>query len=219
MNFQVLLSRQRDILSTLKGLITLIRDPEQTDSVYDIEDGLRHIEATQLAVDHAKAQPGVAQLFAERYIAPAPDIPGLLQLPAESLGYAYASYITKSGFDPNFYRKESIDDDISYYFMRMRQTHDIWHIVTQFGVDVNGELGLKAFELAQVRRPLAAMLLAGGIVETMLRTPEAMTALLEQIALGYRLGNQAQPLFAQKWEEDWQKPLAEWRTQLGLEVA
>ncbi len=66
MKFQDLLNRQRDVISTLKGLVTLVRDPEQTDSVYDVEDGLKNIEATRLAVEYAKSQPGVAPLFADR---------------------------------------------------------------------------------------------------------------------------------------------------------
>ncbi len=216
MRFQALLKRQRDVLSTLKGVVTLIRDPEKTDSVYDIEDGLRNIPATRLAVDYAKTKPGIAQLFEERYLAPSPDIAALLQMSPDALGYAYAQYITNAGFDPNFYRKAAVTDDISYFLMRMRQTHDIWHIVTNFGVDEKGELGLKAFELAQVRRPLAAMLVAGGVLETLLKKPEAMDNLLEQISLGYRLGNQTQPLLAQKWEENWERPLADWRSHLGL---
>lgn len=218
MKFQDLLGRQRDVLSTLKGVMTLIRDPEKTDSVYDIEDGLQNIEATRLAVEFAKSKPGVAPLFAERYLAPPPDIAALLQLPPESLGYAYASYITNAGFDPDFYRKGEVTDDITYFFMRMRQTHDIWHIVTNFGVDVAGELGLKAFELAQVRRPLAAMLVAGSVIETMIKNPAAMDMLLDIIPIGYRMGNQAQPLLAQKWEEDWEKPLTDWRSQLGIKL-
>lgn len=35
MKFQDSLGRQRDVLSTLKGAMTLIRDSEKTDSVYD----------------------------------------------------------------------------------------------------------------------------------------------------------------------------------------
>jgi ubiquinone biosynthesis protein Coq4 len=218
MQFQELLRRQRDVLSTLKGIITLIRDPEQTDSVYDIEDGLRHIDATRLAVEYAKSKPGVADVFAARYQAPSPDLDALRQLPPESLGYTYAHYITEAGFDPNFYRKEVVTDDISYFFIRMRQTHDIWHLVTDFDVNVEGELGLKAFELAQVRRPLSAILVAGGVIETLIKNAEAMDSLLEQIARGYRMGNRAQPLLAQKWEENWDRPLSEWRSQLDIDL-
>ncbi len=142
----------------------------------------------------------------------------LLQLPSASLGHIYASYITSAGFDPDFYRKGAVTDDITYFLMRMRQTHDVWHIVTNFGVDVKGELGLKAFELAQTRRPLAAMLVAGGVIETLLKNPADMDALLDHIAMGYRMGTQTQPLLAQKWEANWAQPLAEWRSQLGIEV-
>lgn len=208
-----------DLLTTLKGFVSLMRDPAQTDSVFDVEDGLRHTKAAQLAVEYAKSKPGVAEIFAERYLAPPPDLTELEQLPPDSLGYAYASYLLKAGFDPDFYRKTEIEDDVTYMFMRLRQTHDIWHVVTGFGSDVNAELGLKAFEIAQIHRTLAAMLIAGGLLRTLLKTPELLDGLLEQIAIGYRMGAKAKPLIAQKWEEHWDKPLEEWRRDLNLEIA
>ena len=208
-----------DFLITLKGFVALMRDPSQTDSVFDVEDGLRHSKAAQLAVEYAKSKPGVAELFEERYLAPPPDVDALLKLPEGSLGQAYAAYITEAGFDPNFYRKGTIEDDVTYMFMRMRQTHDIWHVVTGFGVDVNAELGLKAFEIAQVHRTLSAMLVAGGLLRTLFKTPETLDGLLEQIAIGYRMGARAKPFLAQKWEEHWEKPLSEWRQELNVEPA
>jgi ubiquinone biosynthesis protein Coq4 len=36
-------------------------------------------------------------------------------------------------------------DDTSYLLLRLRQTHDLWHVVTGFSTNVPGELGLKAF--------------------------------------------------------------------------
>ncbi|MBF2075404.1 MAG: hypothetical protein IGS50_16810 [Synechococcales cyanobacterium C42_A2020_086] len=206
-----------DFLTTLKGVVMLMKDPEQTNSVFDVEDGLRHTKAAQVAAEYAKTQPGVAELFAERYLAPTPDIPALLQLPPDSLGHAYASYLQTYGFDPDFYRKEKVEDDVTYMFMRMRQTHDIWHVVGGFGVDVNAELGLKAFEIAQVHRPLAAILVAGGLLRTLFKTPERLDDLLDQIAIGYRMGAKAKPFLAQKWEEHWEKPLEAWRAELNVQ--
>ncbi|HEY9826825.1 MAG TPA: Coq4 family protein, partial [Stenomitos sp.] len=69
---------------------------------------------------------GAIQLL--RYLAPPPNLEQLQQYPPDSLGYAYAKYITESGFDPEFYRAVTINDDVSYVFMRLRQTHDIWHL-------------------------------------------------------------------------------------------
>ena len=211
------LRQNLDFLSTLKGVVTLLRDPAQTESVYDVEDGLRHTKATELAVEYVKSKPNVAALFQERYLAPAVNLEDLLKLPTESLGYSYAIYIKDSGFDPNFYRFLKVEDDISYFLLRMRQTHDIWHIVAGFSTDVFGELGLKAFELAQTHRTMSAVLIAGGLLSTLFKHPEDLDKLLEQIAIGYRLGAKAKPFFAKKWEENWERPLLEWRQELGIE--
>jgi ubiquinone biosynthesis protein COQ4 len=205
-----------DALVVLKGVLSLVKDPTQTESVYDIEDGMKQSEAMLVAIAHMLAVPEIAALAAEKYLAPLPDIPQLLQCPVGSLGHAYATYIDTSGFDPAFYRSLEIEDDTSYLLLRLRQTHDLWHVVTGFSTDVPGELGLKAFELAQTRRTMAGILIAGGFVKCLLQTPTELDLLLDRIAHGYRLGTQAKPLLAQKWEENWDKPLTAWRSELGL---
>ncbi|MFB2879070.1 Coq4 family protein [Floridanema aerugineum] len=211
--------RNIDYIQTIKGVVTLLRDPGQTDSIYDVEEGLRNIKAAQLSVDFLKSKPEVAAIIAERYLAPEPDMEALLKLPQGSLGYEYASYLTEAGFDPNFYRKIEVVDDVSYVFLRIRQSHDIWHIITGMKTDVIGELGLKGFELAQTRRPMSIILLAGGLLRTLLSSPEDLDLLLDRIAVGYRMGAKAKPFLAQKWEENWEKPVSEWRAELGVELA
>lgn len=205
-----------DFLSTLKGALTLVRNPEKTESVYDIEDGLRHTKATQVAIAFVQKDPAVARLIADRYLPPPLNLEALAQLPADSLGYIYARYIRDAGFDPNFYRPIDVVDDVSYVLLRMRQTHDVWHIVAGFDTNVAGELGLKAFELAQTRRTMAAVLVCGGLLKTLFNTPDQLDAVLDRLASGYRMGINAQPLLAQKWEEHWERPLIEWRELLDI---
>jgi ubiquinone biosynthesis protein Coq4 len=205
-------------LMTLKGVISLIKNPNNTTSVYDIEDSLIHEKPNQVSIDFILAQPGMEQMAQEQYLAPEPDVEQLLQCPENSLGYQYASYLTASGFDPHFYRDLAIQDHMSYLFMRRRQTHDIWHIITGFGVDVASELGLKAFELAQTRSPMSALLVAGGLVRTLFESPEDLGYLLDRLAVGYRMGAKAQPFLAQKWEEHWEKSVEQWRSELNVEV-
>lgn len=207
-----------DFLQTLKGAIVLLKDPTQTDSVYDIEDGLSKTKATQQAIAYVKSNPEVAQIIEERYLAPAPDLQTLLTYPPESLGAIYAHYITDAGFDPSFYRKIEITDDVSYVLFRLRQTHDIWHIVTGSSTDVVGELALKAFEIPQTRRTMSVVLLAGGVLRTMFNHPEEIDRLMDRVAVMYRMGARAKPLLAQKWEQAWEKPLTQWRTELGVEL-
>ena len=205
-------------LMTLKGVISLITNPNNTMSVYDIEDALIHEKPNQVSIAFVQEQPGIQQIIKERYLASEPDIEQLLKCSENSLGYRYASYLTASGFDPHFYRDLEIKDDVSYLLMRRRQTHDIWHIITGFGADVASELGLKAFELAQTRSPMSALLVAGGLVRTLFETPEDLGYLLDRLAVGYRMGAKAKPFLAQKWEEDWQKSIEQWRSELDVEV-
>jgi ubiquinone biosynthesis protein COQ4 len=218
MKFHDLRRFNLDILVVLKGVLSLIRDPQQTDSVYDIEDGMKHSAAMAAATRYMMAQPEIATLAAERYLAAAPDIPKLLECPPDSLGSAYANYIHTAGFDPGFYRSMLVEDDTSYLLLRLRQTHDLWHVVTGFSTNVPGELGLKAFELAQTRRTMAGILIAGGFLKCLLQTPDELDELLNNISRGYRMGLQAKPLLAQKWEENWDKSLNEWRSALGIKI-
>jgi ubiquinone biosynthesis protein COQ4 len=215
-SFKDLRRLQIDQLNTIKGVISLLRNPSNTESVYDIEDGLSHSAAMQAAVAHMLSNPEIAQLAKDRYIAPNPNLAQLMLCPPGSLGHAYAAYITGFGFDPEFYRKVEIADDTSYLMYRLRQTHDIWHLVTGFSVDVAGELGLKAFELAQTRRTLSGVLLAGAFLQCLFQTPEKLDELLAAISRGYQMGIKAQPLLAQRWEENWSKPLGECRSDLNI---
>lgn len=207
-----------NFLTLLKGIVSLFREPS-IECIYNLEDGLRNTKATLLAVEFMKSQPEIAQLIQERYLAPIPNIEILGKYPEGTLGYAYADYMKSTGFDPNFYRHTKVEDEISYVLLRIRQTHDIWHIITGFGTNGLEELGLKAFEIAQTRRPLAVALIGGGLLMTLIKSPEGIGALLGQIAMGYKMGSKAKPLLAQKWEEHWDKRLSEWRTELGIEPA
>lgn len=207
-----------DLLKTLKGAVTLILDPSRADATPDIEDGTIELKATQLAIEYTKTLPGVIEIVQERYLAPPPDMVALAKLPSESLGHHFAEHIRITGFDPNYYRALPITDDSNYILTRLRQTHDLWHLVTGLGSDVNGELGLQAFCLAQIRIPLPILLIAGGLLRTLLTAPEELDDALEQIAIGYRMGAKAKPFLAQKWEAGWDKPLSQWREEMGISI-
>ncbi|MGF1493083.1 MAG: Coq4 family protein [Microcoleaceae cyanobacterium] len=206
-------------LNILRSAISLLQNPGGTDSVYKLEESLINNLPTQVSFEFIKSQAGIESLISERYLAPVPDLQQFLQYPENSLGHRYAKYIQSFGFDPLFYRNLQVKDDLTYILMRRRQTHDIWHVITGFGVDVASELGLKAFELAQTRSPMSALLVAGGLVRTLFESPEDLGYLLDRIAVGYRMGAKAKPLLAQKWEENWEKPIEQWREELNVEVS
>jgi ubiquinone biosynthesis protein COQ4 len=47
---------------------------------------------------------------------------------------------------------------------------------------------------------LPIVLLAGGLLKTLVTAPDEMESLLDRIAVGYRLGSKAKPMLAQRWE-------------------
>ena len=204
-------------LETLKGILTMARNPESTESVFDIEDGLRDTEATRLAVEHVRKDPQMAAMIDERYLREEEhDLDVLIKLPAGTLGNAFAHHLVDKGFDPDYFRKREVRDDVDYILMRLRQTHDIWHVITGFDTDPIGELGVKAVEVAQTRRPMAAVVASGGLLRFLLHEPEDLGKVLAAISAGYQMGIQSKLLLAQRWEQHWERPLAEWRNMLNL---
>lgn len=204
-------------LETLKGIASMLRDPGSTQSVFDIEDGLRDIEAAELFLRYVRRDPAMVGMIEERYLRHGQhDIPGLLKLPVDTLGYCFARHIADHGFDPDYFRKIEIKDDLDYIMLRMRQTHDIWHVITGFATDPIGEVGLKAVELAQTRRPMSAVIACGGVLRFLFHEPEDLGKVLSAVAEGYKMGTRSELLLAQKWEEHWERPLAEWRAMLNV---
>ena len=92
------------------------------------------------------------------------------------------------------------------------------HVLTGFGTDPTGELGLQAFNLAQNRSPLAVMLIFGAMLSS-LQNDEPLEPLLTALARGFVLGLQAPCVIAYRLEDGWDRPLADWQRELGLPVA
>jgi ubiquinone biosynthesis protein COQ4 len=188
-----------------------------TDSLFDFEDALDQTEIAHLTVNELKKDPEINSLFTERWL-PAPiDLDELSKLPEGTLGNIYATKMKEKGFDPNFYKKVPVVDDISYLKMLWRTTHDIYHVVTGFETDVMGELGLQAFVLAQNSTPISIMLVSFGMVLISLYQPTKFKALMTEIARGYSLGSHTSvKLISKKWDQFWNVPISEIRAQLKM---
>ncbi|HIK08294.1 MAG TPA: ubiquinone biosynthesis protein [Trichormus sp. M33_DOE_039] len=208
MNFQ--------FLTAMKGFFTLLTTEGNLDAVDELSSILIHSRAYELAAEAMQTHPDVASLIRERYSPPAHDLEQLLQLPPDSLGYLYASRLRELGFQ-RIDLEIDINSDTTYIEYRWQQTHDIWHLITGFSASSIEEIGLQAFYLAQFRLPLAGMLIANALISITLLTPEDLPRLLEVIAQGWMMGLNAKPLFAQKWEDAWEKPLSQWQTELHIQ--
>ena len=204
-------------LALVKASVSMLFGDNSLQTVGDLAYGLLATPAYDLMAHHLNQDPACAALIRDRYIPPTHDLDTLLTLPPDSLGYIYAAQMKKTGFDPNLHAGMTAKSDAEYVELRLSQTHDLWHIVTGFDTSLISEIGLQAFHLPQFPYPLATMLVANSLISTTLREPDLLPKLLAAIAQGFQMGKTTKPLFAQKWEEGWEKPLTQWQMELNIQ--
>lgn len=166
------------------------------------------------------AHPGARQLYDERRAIDSHtvDLAALARLPDGTLGRAYATFLSSRGLTPEVFDAppaEVRDPRARYVIQRLRQTHDLWHVVTGHDTDFAGEIALQAFTFAQVRAPSALVLGAVGTLKAVRQRP----SLPREVAAAFRRGRRAEPLAAFAWEDHWATPLVEVRAMLGLSGA
>ena len=210
------LNERLQSLRMLKGLGKFLQHPDDLQSVYAVAASVQGSPLAAQMMRHMLAQPGIAAMIQEQW-RPAPiNLDALEQLPAGSLGQCYASQLKSQGITPDtLIDPAPITSDQEFIVHRLKETHDIVHVLTGFGVDGVGEIGLQAFNLAQNRSPLAVLLIFGGMLKT-LQDDRPLEALLHAISRGFEMGLKADCVVACKLEDAWERPLSEWRAELKL---
>lgn len=200
----------------VRALVKILADPEQTELVLEfsnlINAGQRD-ERLHLFLDN----PAGAALYAEGRALDSTtiDLDQLATLPEGTLGHAYARFMRSHGLTPDVFDgppPEVHDPRAAYVIQRIRQTHDLWHVVTNAETDPAGEVALQAFTFAQLRAPSAGILAAAGT----LRGARHSRQLVRDTVEMYRMGLRAHALAVFPWEDHWATPLAQVRSQLGL---
>jgi len=206
------------LLETLKGFVHFAENPGNTASVFELQKGLADNPISMRCVEYMMSQPEVRALAEEMYQPMRPSLNELVKYDAGSLAHQYAKSLLDAGFDPDFFEVIEIKGPGTYLDLRARQTHDIWHVMTGFGTDLGGELGLQAFQLSQIYTPLSILLMSSGLLHGVSLGAD-LEPLLHAIQEGFRIGKTKTPLLSVKWEEHWEKPVALLRDELGLESA
>jgi len=133
-----------------------------------------------------------------------------------TLGWVFAAHCAKRAIDPNLVSLPA-NDDADFVMAHLFESHDVWHVVTGWGNDELGEVGLGGFYLAQLGLPLIALMLVLILINTITRRPTTLRARMDALVAGYQMGRSAQPLFGLRWNEMWEKPIAEIRQELQLD--
>lgn len=142
------------------------------------------------------------------------DLDQLRALPAGTLGREYAGMLD-SQMDVNFVGvPPGLPPMIGFLCQRMRQTHDIWHVLTGYQTDAAGEIELHGFYWGQTGlRSSALIAVVAGMMQSMRGRQPALPV---RILRAYWRGRRAAPLLPRRWELIWDRPLAELKAELRL---
>ena len=203
-------------LRMLAGLAKFLKHPDSLESVFAIAGSVQNSPlATQMG-RYLLNQPGIQAMLADNWRPNPIDLNALEQLPEGSLGHTYAKQLKDQGLTPEaLIDPAPITNQREFLIHRLRETHDILHVLTGFSTDGPGELGLQAFNLAQNRSPLAVMLIFGGMLST-LQNDKPLEPLLHALSRGFELGLTANCVISYRLEDHWERPLSEWRQELKL---
>jgi ubiquinone biosynthesis protein Coq4 len=202
-------------IKALRAFLTIVRDPTRLDEVFSLREALDDQGAVLPLLERVRRSERGAAALRDRPRVGRLDPEELARMPEGSLGRAYAAWMKRNGLDPAAIPMLPANDDVQYFSAHLYETHDIWHVVTGFGPDTVGEIGLQAFYLAQLEGQLPLAILAAGMLNT-LAHPEIVQPLMREIVRGWELGRRARPFFGVRWAEMWRRPLVEVQRELGV---
>jgi ubiquinone biosynthesis protein COQ4 len=210
-------------LAALAALRRLLKDREDTSQVFVITSSLRGKSALRGARRLGSTQAGRAVLAEKRSLLPALcDRAALAALPAGSFGRAYHDFVVREHISAEGLVEASLVQkkypaptaEEQLFRERVRDMHDLWHVLTGYGRDPLGETCVVAFTYAQTRSlGLAVISLLGTVKITQaLRGAPVRSAVLE----AYRHGRAAAWLPGEDLEQLMREPLEAVRARLGI---
>jgi ubiquinone biosynthesis protein COQ4 len=208
-----------------KALATLARDTSRTDQVFTIISALtgnsfertyQAFKQTEYGQQLLRERPSLNQVLARRE--------RLRDMPDGSLGRAYLSFMEAgeltadglvqaqtTGKDPN--EALELDADRRYVADRVRDQHDLWHVLTDYGADDTGEIANLWFSVGQFGNPGMAFIAFFGTLDGKF---DLTFSWARYCARAYLRGRRAARLVSQPIEEMLHLPVDEARRRLGI---
>lgn len=148
---------------------------------------------------------------------PSIDLDKLIYYPQGSFGYEYAHHMKENHLKP-FNVSPELEEIAkrNVFSLRYAVTHDIFHVLLGFDTSYAGEIGVLAFAAQQNYSPLLKVSLALAKVIYPVLAPKQLKDIFTNVRKGQELGKKAKFLLGVRFEEYWDRPLNEVKTELRL---
>jgi ubiquinone biosynthesis protein COQ4 len=219
--------RRRDFrpIKALQHFRKLAANKEQTEHVFHIVSYLRGPFFYRRLRAFWNSPQGQLLLNDPRRLYPSlDDHTALRKLPANSFGRAYLDFMEKEGLTAvgfeNEYDKykdttDEFEDVLDRFHRRLRDTHDILHILTGYGRDALGEQCILAINFAQNRNIGVGLIAFAGPIEAS-RSGAKLAPMLKAVREAVRIGNNAANIVHQDLFALLKEPLDEVRKRLNF---
>jgi ubiquinone biosynthesis protein COQ4 len=212
-------------LKALHHFRKLIADKEDTEQVFHIIAALRGSKFRKIASTFWHSEKGQRILASnQRLIDVLDDHDSIKKLPAGTVGRAYVDFMEREGLSAAGLEAEyakftdagvRYEDGIDHYGDRLRDTHDMLHVLTGYGRDALGEQCVLAFTYAQNRNLGVGFIAYAGGFELKRRVARS-APIMKAVHEGYRIGNAAKNIVHEDIVELLKEPLADARKRLGI---
>ncbi len=217
-------TRRMQPIIAWRAMKKLLANKELTEEVFIILRALGGSEMHRNFKRFNQLETGKKVLAEERdIIGTLNDRVGLAAMPEGSLGRRYLNFVVSEGLTAdglvdasNVNEETAVDltDDEIRFQLRLRDTHDLWHVITDYKRDGLGELCLLAFTYAQSRNKGIAFIVAIATLSDIRKYPKSKV--FRAVREGYRHGKQAEWFVAADWEALLPMQLEDVRKELGF---
>lgn len=210
-----------------KHMQKLIADKEDTEQVFHIIEALngRSFERNFWAF---AAKPAGQRLLAEKaYLPPMlDDHSWIRELPEGTVGRAYVEFMEREGLSAQGLVDESekfrskaheYDDAMLWYGNRLRDTHDLFHVLSGYNRDALGEASLLAFTYSQ-QPGLGIIFISFVGCQTIAKHAPKGARIMDCFWEGKRNGAKAARIIEQDIPSLLREPLDAARARLGIEM-
>ena len=219
--------QRRRPLKALRHFRELIRNKEDTTQVFYVIEALNGDSFQKQFVKFANSEKGRKRLEENQYLPPLLDNHNWLRtLPDGSLGRAYLHFMTTEGLTAqglvDEYSASDVDRDYGHaemniYGDRLRDTHDMLHVLTGFGRDALGEASVLGYSHAQHGGPGVIFIAYGAAWEVRKSAPKG-APVLKSINEARRIGKAAKDIVYEDLMALLPLPIEEVRAMLGIEM-
>jgi len=167
-----------------------------------------------LAEEVASSSKEAADLMQKRARLPTLDIDALESLPPGTFGHEFAVHARKRGISPNPVETMPAPDDGDWLMAYMYETHDLWHVMTGFYYDMEGEFGVAGFYMGQMPKfSFIAFFSSLLMIRAVWNDRDLIPGLINAFVEGYSMGKRARCLVGLDWGSIYERNLHELRAE------